>query len=57
MFYDINEYLNELFSWCNFNCFDILNILQNNNNKPIINKPLNSDLFDDWVDYGFGENE
>ena len=57
MFYDINEYLNELFSWCNFNCFDILNILQNNNNKPIINKPLNTDLFDDWVDYGFGENE
>ena len=54
MFVDFYDYLCQILYWCQSNCLYF-------NNVPIeIKQPIvyeNNVLDDDWVDYGFGEND
>ena len=57
MFTDFYDYLSQILSWCELNCLTIINKKQPSSEHTIINSKSNDDLIEEWVDYGFGENE
>lgn len=62
MFINFYDYIIQILEWCQLNCLKntIKNTIKKDTKKikETINKDLSkNDLFDDWVDYGFGEND
>jgi hypothetical protein len=56
MFIDFYDYLYQILSWCKLNCLEFNK--KHNLHEYIPKKMLSKeDLLDEWVDYGFGENE
>ena len=54
MFLNFYDYVIQIIEWCQLNCLNF----KNNSLNSIDNKKLSDNyFFDDWVDYGFGEND